>query len=28
MTFRLRYNDKARKIIGYYWKATPLQEVG
>jgi uncharacterized OB-fold protein len=28
MTFRVRYNDKTRKIIGYYWKAMPLQEVG
>ena len=27
MTFRVRYNDKARNIIGYYWKTTPLQEV-
>jgi len=28
MTFRLKYKDKTRNIIGYYWKATPLQEVG
>ncbi len=27
MTFRVRYSDKTRNIIGYYWKATPLQEV-
>ncbi len=27
MTFRVRYSDKARKITGYYWKATPVQEV-
>jgi hypothetical protein len=27
MTFRLKYKDKARNIIGYYWKAMPAQEV-
>ncbi|MBM3132213.1 MAG: 3-hydroxy-3-methylglutaryl CoA synthase [Chloroflexi bacterium] len=27
MTFRLKYNDRARSIIGYYWKAMPAQEV-
>lgn len=27
MTFRRKYNDKARNIIGYFWKAMPAQEV-
>jgi len=27
MTFRRKYNDRARNIIGYFWKATPSQEV-
>ncbi len=27
MTFRRKYNDKARNVIGYFWKATPAQEV-
>ncbi len=28
MTFRRKYNDKMRQIIGYYWKAAPVKEVG
>ncbi len=28
MTFRKKYNDKVRDIIGYYWKAVPVKEVG
>jgi uncharacterized OB-fold protein len=28
MTFRRKYNDKVRNIIGYYWKAVPVKEVG
>ncbi|MBT4510930.1 MAG: 3-hydroxy-3-methylglutaryl CoA synthase, partial [Chloroflexi bacterium] len=27
MTFRRKYDDKARNIIGYFWKAMPAQEV-
>ncbi len=27
MTFRVKYNDRARNIIGYFWKATPVWEV-
>ncbi len=26
MTFRRKYHDKTRNIIGYFWKATPAQE--
>jgi len=26
MTFRRKYHDKTRNIIGYYWKAVPLKE--
>lgn len=26
MTFRKKYEDKARNIIGYFWKAMPAQE--
>ncbi len=28
MSFRRKYNDKVRDIIGYYWKAVPVKEVG
>ncbi len=28
MTFRRKYNDKVRDIIGYYWKVVPVKEVG
>jgi len=27
MSFRRKYNDKVRHIIGYYWKAVPVREV-
>ena len=27
MTFRRKYHDKIRDIIGYYWKAVPVKEV-
>ena len=27
MTFRRKYNDRSRNIIGYFWKAMPSQEV-
>lgn len=27
MSFRRKYHDKTRNIIGYYWKAVPVKEV-